>query len=195
MGTRDINAAIELIEKAWTMRRETMTSPPEAKEQLQKIMHEVYGMLVDAVAICREVGAQRELVHALRKLGHVEQELGRDEATRALYEEAVAMSRTHGDTLLLAHSVRHVGDHHRRVGRTEAAEACYDEALVLYRDHERPPKLDFANAVRPMAILKEDAGKVEEAKALWREARDLYADVNVQEGVDECSQHLARLGA
>ena len=82
--------------------------------------------------------------------------------------------------------MRHVGDHHRRVGRTEAAEACYDEALALYRDHEHPPKLDFANVVRPMAILKEDAGKVEEAKELWQEARDLYAEVNVQEGVDEC---------
>ena len=194
-GTRDIDAAIELMQKAWTTRRETMTSPPDSKEQLQQIMDEVYEMLVDAVAICRDVGAHRELVHALRKLGHVEQEIGRDDATRALYEEAVTVSRTCGDPLLLAHSVRHVGDYHGHMGRTEAAEGCYHEALVLYRDHEHPPTLDFANAVRPMAILKEDAGKIEEAKELWQEARDLYAEINVQEGVDECSHHLARLGA
>ncbi len=193
MGTRDTKAAVELMENAWTTRRETITSPPDSKEQLQRIMDEVYQKLVEAVAICREVGAQRELIHALRKLGHVEQEMGRNDATRALYEEAVSISRKQGETLLLAHSIRHLGDIHRRAGRAEAAEACYDEALALYRNHERPPKLDFANAIRPMAILKEDAGLVREAKQLWQEARDLYKEVNVQEGVTECSRRLARL--
>ena len=193
MGARDIKAAVELMENAWTTRRETITSPPDSEEQLQQIMDQVYQNLVEAVAICREVGAQRELVHALRKLGHVEQEMGRNDATQALYEEAVSISRKQGETLLLAHSVRHLGDIHRRAGHTEAAEACYDEALALYRNHERPPTLDFANAIRPMAILKEDAGLVGEAKQLWQEARDLYNEVNVQEGVAECSRRLARL--
>ncbi|MCG8603982.1 tetratricopeptide repeat protein [bacterium] len=195
MGKRDKQAAIELMEKAWASRRETMTSPPESKQQLQKKMDEVYQYLIEAVAICREVGAQRELVHALRKLGHVEQEMGRNNVTRALYEEAVTISRAEGDTLLLAHSVRHLGDIHRHAGRAVDAAACYDEALALYRNQEQPPKLDLANVIRPMAILKEDAGVVNEAKKLWQEARDLYAAVKVQEGVDECSQHLARLGA
>jgi tetratricopeptide (TPR) repeat protein len=195
MSAGDAKAAIELMEKAWTIRRETMASPPESKEQRQQIKDDVYRMLGDALAICREAGAQRELVHALRKLGHVEQELGRDDATLALYEEAVTVSRTLGDTLLLAHSIRHVGDLHRRVGRTDAAEECYDEAVALCRNHEQPPKLDFANAIRPMAILNEEAGNVEEAKRLWQEARGLYAEVNVQEGVDECSRRLGRLGA
>jgi hypothetical protein len=45
-----------------------------------------------------------------------------------------------------------------------------------------------------MAILREDAGKIGQAKELWQEARDLYAEVDVQEGVDECSHHLAQLG-
>jgi tetratricopeptide (TPR) repeat protein len=170
-----------------------MTSPPDSEEQLKLIMEEVHLNLVDAVAICREAGAQHELVHALRKLGHVEQEMGRHDATQASYEEAVSISREQGDTLLLAHSVRHLGDVHRRLGRVEAAAACYGEALELYRNHEQPPKLDFANAIRPMAILKEDAGAVDEVKKLWQEARDLYDEVNVQEGVAECSHHLARL--
>ncbi len=193
MGSRVTRAAVELMDKAWTTRRQTMTSPPDSEEHLQLIMEEVHQNLVEAVAICREVDAQHELVHALRKLGHVEQEMGRKDATQALYEEAIGISRGQGDTLLLAHSVRHLGDIHRRLERVEAAEACYDEALALYRNHEQPPKLDFANAIRPMAILKEDAGAVDEAKKLWQEARDLYDEVDVQEGVAECSHHLARL--
>jgi tetratricopeptide (TPR) repeat protein len=160
-----------------------MTSPPDSEEQLQLIMDEVHQNLVDAVAICREADAQHELVHALRKLGHIEQEMGRNDATLALYEEAVSISRRQGDTLLLAHSVRHLGDIHRRLGRVEAAEACYNESVALYRNHEQPPTLDFANAIGPMAILKEEAGAVDEAKQLWQEARDLYDEVNVQEGV------------
>ncbi len=193
MGPRDTRAAVELMDKAWTTRRQIMTSPPDSKEQLQLIMGEVHQNLVEAVAICREVGAQHELVHALRKLGHVEQEMGRHDATRALYEEAVSISRRQGDPLLLAHSVRHLGDIHRRLGRVEAAEACYDEALTLYRNHEQPPTLDFANAIGPMAMLKEKAGAVDEARKLWQEARDLYAEIDLQEGVAECSRHLARL--
>ncbi len=195
MNTRDIHTAIELMEEAWAVRRETMTSPPQSHEQQQQIMGDVHTMLVDAVAICREIGAHQELVHALRKLGHVEQEMGRDDVTRTLYEEAVTISRNLGDAFLLAHSVRHVGDLHRRMGRTDAAEACYNEAIALYRNHDQPPSLDFANALTPMAMLKEDAGSVVEAKTLWQKARDLYAEANVQEGVDECSRRLARLGS
>ncbi len=194
MAWRDIRTAIDLMEKAWTTRRETMASPPQSKEQLQQKMDEVYQHLVEAVDICREVGAGRELVHALRKLGHVEQEMGREHATQALYQEAVTISRAQGDTLLLAHSVRHLGDIHLRVGQADAAVACYDEALTLYRSHPQPPPLDFANAIRPLAILKQNAGMNEDAKKLWQEARDLYEEVNVRGGVAECSHHLTQLG-
>ena len=34
-------------------------------------------------------------------------------------------------------------------------------ALALYRSHERTPPLDLANTIRPLAILKDDAGEVE----------------------------------
>jgi tetratricopeptide (TPR) repeat protein len=193
MERRDARAATALMEKAWTTRRDAMMGPPKPDTQVRQIMVEVHRDLTEAVAICRERGAQRQLINALRKLGHVEQDLGRDDATNALYEEAVSVSRQLGDPLLLAHSVRHLGDWHRRAGHTDAAEMCYDEALMLYRDHEEPPTLDYANAVRSMAMLKEQHGRAGDAKALWQEARDLYARIGLHEGVDECSNHLAML--
>ena len=55
------------------------------------------------------------------------------------------------------------------------------------------PPLDVANAVRPLAILSEEAGDTEAARRLWEEARDLYEACGVQAGVDECSERLARL--
>ncbi len=57
----------------------------------------------------------------------------------------------------------------------------------------KPPSLDLANAIRPLAILKDDAGEVEDAKRLWEEARDLYAAADVREGVAESVARLARL--
>jgi hypothetical protein len=44
-----------------------------------------------------------------------------------------------------------------------------------------------------MAILKEQTGEPEAAKPLWEEARQLYASVNVPEGVAESSKRLAQL--
>ena len=172
--------AIELIERAWDARRE-------------KRLAEAHTNLLEAVSLSRQSGAQRELVLALRKLGHVELDLGNNDSARAVYEEAITICRVEGDLLTLAHTVRHLGDVHRHAGRVEDAEACYQEALELYRSHEQPPKLDLANAIRPIAILKEDAGMVQEAKTLWAEARDLYRAVDVKDGVAECSDHLARL--
>ena len=75
------------------------------------------------------------------------------------------------------------------------AEPCYQEALLLYRDHPGTAPLDLANALRPFAILSEALGKPEQAIQLWTEARTLYAALNLKAGVDESSEHLARLGA
>jgi tetratricopeptide (TPR) repeat protein len=148
---------------------------------------------VEAVALCRHKGMQLELLRALKGLGQIERDLGRAEAARPLYEEAVAICRRTDDTLALAHTIRHLGDIHRDTGRPDLAEPCYDEALALYRSSERTSPLDLANAIRPLAILKEGAGEIEEARLLWQEARDLYAAVKAEEGVRECSARLERL--
>ena len=65
----------------------------------------------------------------------------------------------------------HLGDVHRHEGQAKLAEGCYLAALALYRGRQETPSLDLANAIRPLAILKDDAGEVEEARRLWEEAR------------------------
>jgi len=149
----------------------------------------------DAVTLCRRNGERGELVQALKGLGQVERDLGSAESAVPLYEEAVAICRTEGDTLALAHTVRHLADIHQDRGRRDLAEPYYDEALTLYRNDERTEPLDLANAVRPLAILKESAGQMDDARRLWREARDLYAAAGVEAGLAECEARLARLGA
>src|SRR5436305_3168531 len=134
--------------------------------------------LMAAVGLLREEGVQVELAQALRNLGELERRLDGD-AARRHYEEAVAILRESAEPLRLAHTVRHLGDVYSEAGRAELAEPCYHEALALYRGHEHTLPLDLANAIRSHAVLKEDAGDIEEARRLWEEARDLYAAADV----------------
>jgi hypothetical protein len=75
----------------------------------------------------------------------------------------------------------------------DLAAPCYIEALGLYRGDRRTGQLDWANAIRGFAILKEETGNPDDAKRLWEEARNLYEIVNVTAGVAESSDRLARL--
>lgn len=114
-------------------------------------------------------------------------------AARWHYERSVALFRKVDDPLTLAHTVRHLGDVYYYAGRTTLAEPCYHEALALYREHENVPSLNFANAVRSLAILKESTGEPDEARRVWQETHDLYAAVNATTGVAESAAWLAIL--
>lgn len=149
--------------------------------------------LIEAVDLGHKSDVGIELARALAALGQIERDLHNHEAALRNYEKAVAIYRTQGDPLRVAHTIRHVADIHRHQGNWALAERCYHEALDLYREHEHTPQLDLANAIRGLAILKDDSGHVEQAKMLWLEARDLYSAANVEAGVAESSQRLARL--
>lgn len=185
--------ARDLSDTAWKLRAtaSSLTADPVENEETGRLVRE---RLSEAVALCRRAGADRELATALRRLGHAEQDAGRDDVAAARYEEAVAAARRTGDPLLLAHAIRHVGDAHRARRRLSTAETCYDEALALYAAEDEPSALDYANAIRPMAILKEALGKTEEARHLWQRAKALYATVTIVAGVAECDENLSRLG-
>jgi tetratricopeptide (TPR) repeat protein len=157
--------------------------------RLQDAQHD----LVEAVDVCRTTNNQLELAAALTALGQIERDLHHLDASRQLYEEAVTIYRAQGNDRRLAHTLRHLGDIHRSEGHTEVAESYYNQALSLYRNDKQTPPLELANALRGLAILKHDSGADGQARLLWIEARDLYAIVNVKEGVAESSHRLALL--
>ncbi|MCY3620281.1 MAG: tetratricopeptide repeat protein [Gammaproteobacteria bacterium] len=190
MSDPAVKKALDLIDRAWRARYRAFQQRPDSEEDLQRVIASVHADLEKAVAICRDVGAKRELSMALGKLGHVVEDA---EAKLACYVEAVAAARECGDAMQLAHAVRHLGDVHRSAGRRAEAKGCYDEALNLYRSEAAAPTLDVANALRPMAILKADLGERQEALALWRKAKELYATVDIAEGVEEADRWIERL--
>ena len=187
-----LDRARELSNTAWELRAtiSSVTADPAEGETARLVREQ----LTEAVALCREAGDDRELATALRRLGHAEQDAGRNDAAVARYEEAAGAARRTGDPLLLAHAIRHLGDAYRSSGRLADAETCYDEVLALYAAEDEPPALDYANALRPMAILKEALGETGEALHLWQRAKALYAAIPVPAGVAECDENLSRLG-
>jgi tetratricopeptide (TPR) repeat protein len=146
-----------------------------------------------AESIARHSGTSEELARVLKFVGQIDRDQHRTEAARAKYEEAAGLYRTIGDRSAVAHTIRHLGEMHTEAGRLEEADACLTEALDLYRAEGVTNGLDLANTLRPTAILREAQERHDEARKLWREARALYLEAGIQEGVLECDEHLARL--
>jgi hypothetical protein len=68
------------------------------------------------------------------------------------------------------------------------AEPLYLGAAGIYRHLDEKATLDLANTLRGLALVNESAAKMDASKALWQEARELYAKCNVEAGVAECNE-------
>lgn len=119
--------------------------------------------------------------HALRERGEVAQ-------ARALYDEALEKARATGETEGLAKALRHASDMDRDAGRLEAALAAAEEAATLYGALGRESRLDLANALRLTALALEALDRP--ALQPWREAGDLYAELDIAAGLAEAERHL-----
>lgn len=113
-------------------------------------------------------------------------------AARRRYEKKVARARASGDARALAHALRHLVEIHTGAGRLELADTCISEALELYRPMGDLPTLELANTLRPLALLREAQGRLDEARDAWEEARVLYEATGIEAGVAECDAHLGR---
>ena len=154
-------------------------------------LREAREAFVDAVAFARDLDDGPGLVRALAGAAQVERDAGDVDSALPLLEEAVELARELDEPLRTAHTVRHLGDAYRTIGRLDEAEGCYDEVLGIYRA-EPAGALEVANAVRPLALLREAQGRHDEAATFWREARRLYAEAGIAEGIEECDAALER---
>ena len=187
----DPRTPFELMESAWAARRSSFDMPePEQSAAVDAVRKD----LERAAEMLRNANQDVPYAHALHLRAHVELDVGEEDRAEELWDAAVAILRGADDPLQLAHKVRHLGDLALRRGRLEQASKHYTEALGLYRSNEGSHALDFANAVNRMALLKERLGETAEARELWSEVKQRYANLGLAEGVEEADQHLAELG-
>ena len=169
--------ADELIEAGYQARRNQRPDDAEAA-------------FAEAARLAEGAGDRLLLARALTGVGQMTRDAGRGEAALAHYTLAVDLLRSLDEPLRLAHTVRHVGDILRQLGQPEKACGCYDEALAIYRGNFAAPPLDLANTLAGYARTRADLQEKEPAAALWLEARDLYASLDLQAGVAEADRWL-----
>jgi tetratricopeptide (TPR) repeat protein len=99
---------------------------------------------------------------------------GKMVAARQTIAEAVALLRETGTHADLVKALGRLGHIAMDAGRWDEASALYEEGIALCRKAG-------------------DHGQVDRAVELWSATKKLYAAVGIQEGVDECAEHLVRL--
>jgi tetratricopeptide (TPR) repeat protein len=146
------------------------------------------------VSATRLGGSKLALANALKELGNLERRPpSMRDASNATYTEAAELYLELEMPLEAAWVKRHIGINHEYGDRLQQAEQYYDEALALYRAHSKVDDLNYANAVRYPAVIKQRLGKQNESAALWEEAHDRYSKIHpdgLGEGVAEAAAWL-----
>ena len=147
-----------------------------------------------SVASARAADDKVQLAQALKHLASIERRPPfMAEVAIGTYTEAAALYRQLAMPLDQAWCIRHIGIVREYQERLEDAESSYDKALALYREHAVGNSLDYANAVRYPAVIKNRLGKREESRRLWEETHDRYRQVGpggLGEGVAEAAAWL-----
>jgi tetratricopeptide (TPR) repeat protein len=130
---------------------------------------------------------------ALSGLGQIERDRGNLDTAQRNYADALTNCRSYGDPLLTAHTARHLGDIYRENRLAEQAEPLLTEAIAVYRQNLNTKILGLANAIRPLALLRTEQRKNDDARQLWSEARALYSALQLEAGISECSLQLGKL--
>jgi tetratricopeptide (TPR) repeat protein len=131
------------------------------------------------------------LAEALCGLAQAERGIGNLEAAAHQFSNAAILYREMGQQERLAFALRHQADVLRELLRFSEAEPLYLEAENIYRQLGEPATLDLANTLRGLALLNKATGRLQESKALWQEARQLYSKCNVNAGIEECDKQLS----
>ncbi|MBI1751231.1 MAG: tetratricopeptide repeat protein [Acidobacteria bacterium] len=109
------------------------------------------------------------------------------------YSLAASLARDASKNDLLAFALRHLGDLQQELGNFMEADEVIVEAVALCRLLNEDHPLNLANALRVHALVHEGLGETSRAIESWQEAHGLYTKSRVNEGVQECQNHLNTL--
>jgi predicted ATPase/class 3 adenylate cyclase/Tfp pilus assembly protein PilF len=90
-------------------------------------------LLLESLAIFRELNDERSAAWALRSLGYIANDEGDYAASRRYYEESLAIFEDQGNELGIARSVNALGETARCQGEFGAAQRRYEDALARAR--------------------------------------------------------------
>jgi tetratricopeptide (TPR) repeat protein len=150
-------------------------------------------IFLDVVRKAAEEGDRSSLAEALGGLAEAEDGIGNCEAARHHYASAAALYRQIGPPKMLACTLRHEADLWMQTNRPAEAEPLYLEAEKVYRQSGEESALDLAHTLRALALLREANGEAKAAMSFWQEACEIYARLQVEQALAECSSKLSPL--
>lgn len=169
----------QLLGDAWSKRRE------EKYDEARNLVKEAH-------QLCKD-----DDYNSLGRIFHVYMQFESDHGN---YSKAVELSKKSlsyykksNNLDNIAHSTRHIADLQYQLGEEAESEQNYREAIGIYRDNPNSHIGNLANALRGFGLLLEKRGKIEEAIDIWKETKELYTSINLQEGVDEANERLKSL--
>lgn len=169
----------EFLEKAQKARKEG--NPEVANVYLKEALDKM------------ELINNQELAKVYNLLAQIARDQGNSEEAIRWYEKRLAIHETQGKPLRQAHAIRHIADIQYEQDELDKSEENYKKALEIYRSTKGHSKLDLANALRGYALLLEARNHKVLADQQWREAKNLYWELGIEAGVQECMLHLNSL--
>ena len=126
----------------------------------------------------------------LRVYSQILRDEDRIEEAKKTLDEAASILLPITSAQRRAHIIRHQADIAAEMGLLSESFVHYEAALSIYRRDSLTNPMDLANTLRGFALLKERWKEVQEAKKMWREAKEIYSSFGIEEGVKECNAHL-----
>ncbi|MDX1629753.1 MAG: tetratricopeptide repeat protein [Fulvivirga sp.] len=171
-----------LLEQGWIARREDD-------------YHDAQQIATEAYKLCEEHRLKEPFAKVLKFQAQIDHDTDNLRDALTNYEKALDIFRQLKERDREAHTLRHMGDIYRELDELIKAESYYNDALDLYRNNKETNPIDLANTLRGLALIREQKPDESNEIALWEEALELYRDVNIQAGVDECLQKIEQLGS
>lgn len=107
-----------------------------------------------------------------------------------LFHDASMIARQQGMMNECAYALRHCALANIEIGHFDKALGCGTEALGIYEDNGGAKSPNAANTLRLIALAREGEGEVDTASRQWRQARIIYQQHDIADGIAECDSHL-----
>lgn len=182
-----------LADKAWGIRYRAMIEKNPSPEERINVQEQILAMLQEAVEMSKANDDMLDLSYSLAKYAQIRGYVDGTDVALKFFRESADAAKKGDSPFLQGHAIRHMADLLRHRHEYERAESMYEQALELLRSDPETDELSIGNLLRPMAILLEQTGRLQEATERWRETRDFYKKAGIPAGIEECDAHLSKL--
>lgn len=146
-----------------------------------------------ALELCEEYKVNKVKRQTLSLLAKIYFDLGRTKKSLESYKNALTLAEVDSEEEQIAHITRHIADVECEIGDLKSSRSHYEKALSYYRNNVSKYSLNYANAIRGLAVLKEKTVEYSDAKKLWKEAKIIYEKLKIETGIKECMARLKKL--